>query len=144
MDGIRIYGLRKVGGGGVHINFFLGKLGRGFPWPCGYVINWWGIWVGQWSCTLIGLWKVSQRAWGGISEEGMEAFSVTFCYVKLQFESLPLNCKIAVCLTSYWVLFWVMCCSHLCLRYINDDTSIVPMLDMLRDAGRSTFLVTNR
>ncbi|KMT19287.1 hypothetical protein BVRB_1g012940 [Beta vulgaris subsp. vulgaris] len=28
-------------------------------------------------------------------------------------------------------------------RYINDDTSIVPMLDMLRDAGRSTFLVTN-
>ncbi|GMH17504.1 hypothetical protein Nepgr_019345 [Nepenthes gracilis] len=28
-------------------------------------------------------------------------------------------------------------------RYINDDTSIVPMLKMLRDSGRSTFLVTN-
>lgn len=28
-------------------------------------------------------------------------------------------------------------------RYINDDTSIVPMLQMLRDSGRSTFLVTN-
>ncbi|KAL9238005.1 hypothetical protein vseg_012487 [Gypsophila vaccaria] len=28
-------------------------------------------------------------------------------------------------------------------RYINDDASIVPMLDMLRDSGRSTFLVTN-
>ncbi|KAJ8450707.1 hypothetical protein Cgig2_021179 [Carnegiea gigantea] len=28
-------------------------------------------------------------------------------------------------------------------RYINDDTSIVPMLEMLRDSGRSTFLVTN-
>lgn len=29
-------------------------------------------------------------------------------------------------------------------RYINEDTSIVPMLKMLRDSGRSTFLVTNR
>ncbi|XP_057533811.1 uncharacterized protein LOC130811504 [Amaranthus tricolor] len=28
-------------------------------------------------------------------------------------------------------------------RYINDDASIVPMLEMLRDSGRSTFLVTN-
>ncbi|KAM7518238.1 hypothetical protein LguiB_017200 [Lonicera macranthoides] len=28
-------------------------------------------------------------------------------------------------------------------RYINDETSIVPMLKMLRDSGRSTFLVTN-
>ncbi|XVF63858.1 hypothetical protein PTKIN_Ptkin09bG0120200 [Pterospermum kingtungense] len=28
-------------------------------------------------------------------------------------------------------------------RYINEDTSIVPMLQMLRDSGRSTFLVTN-
>ncbi|CAL5418303.1 unnamed protein product [Camellia sinensis] len=28
-------------------------------------------------------------------------------------------------------------------RYINEDTSIVPMLKMLRDSGRSTFLVTN-
>ncbi|KAG6624908.1 5'-nucleotidase domain-containing protein 4-like isoform X1 [Carya illinoinensis] len=28
-------------------------------------------------------------------------------------------------------------------RYINKDTSIVPMLKMLRDSGRSTFLVTN-
>ncbi|KAJ9674720.1 hypothetical protein PVL29_023946 [Vitis rotundifolia] len=28
-------------------------------------------------------------------------------------------------------------------KYINDDTSIVPMLKMLRDSGRSTFLVTN-
>ncbi|KAL3840305.1 hypothetical protein ACJIZ3_024896 [Penstemon smallii] len=28
-------------------------------------------------------------------------------------------------------------------RYINDDTSIVPMLKMLRDSGRATFLVTN-
>ncbi|KNA19410.1 hypothetical protein SOVF_061850 isoform A [Spinacia oleracea] len=28
-------------------------------------------------------------------------------------------------------------------RYIIDDTSIVPMLEMLRDSGRSTFLVTN-
>ncbi|GMH16213.1 hypothetical protein Nepgr_018054 [Nepenthes gracilis] len=28
-------------------------------------------------------------------------------------------------------------------RYINDDTLIVPMLKMLRDSGRSTFLVTN-
>ncbi|GAB2267341.1 hypothetical protein Dimus_002327 [Dionaea muscipula] len=28
-------------------------------------------------------------------------------------------------------------------RYINDDTAIVPMLKMLRDSGRSTFLVTN-
>lgn len=28
-------------------------------------------------------------------------------------------------------------------RYINDDTSILPMLEMLRDSGRSTFLVTN-
>lgn len=27
--------------------------------------------------------------------------------------------------------------------YINEDTSIVPMLKMLRDSGRSTFLVTN-
>ncbi|GAB2222553.1 hypothetical protein Droror1_Dr00016671 [Drosera rotundifolia] len=27
--------------------------------------------------------------------------------------------------------------------YINDDTGIVPMLKMLRDSGRSTFLVTN-
>lgn len=30
------------------------------------------------------------------------------------------------------------------IRYINDDTSIVPMMKMLRDSGRSTFLVTNR
>ncbi|KAK9271229.1 hypothetical protein L1049_026819 [Liquidambar formosana] len=28
-------------------------------------------------------------------------------------------------------------------RYINEDTSIVPMIKMLRDSGRSTFLVTN-
>ncbi|XP_010254846.1 PREDICTED: 5'-nucleotidase domain-containing protein 4-like isoform X2 [Nelumbo nucifera] len=28
-------------------------------------------------------------------------------------------------------------------KYINDDPSIVPMLKMLRDSGRSTFLVTN-
>ncbi|XP_022768977.1 LOW QUALITY PROTEIN: 5'-nucleotidase domain-containing protein 4-like [Durio zibethinus] len=28
-------------------------------------------------------------------------------------------------------------------RYINEDTSIVPMLKMMRDSGRSTFLVTN-
>ncbi|GAB2219003.1 hypothetical protein Droror1_Dr00006628 [Drosera rotundifolia] len=28
-------------------------------------------------------------------------------------------------------------------RYIKDDASIVPMLKMLRDSGRSTFLVTN-
>ncbi|KAG8632470.1 hypothetical protein MANES_18G026700v8 [Manihot esculenta] len=28
-------------------------------------------------------------------------------------------------------------------RYINEDTSIVPMLKMLRDSGHSTFLVTN-
>ncbi|XP_044474667.1 5'-nucleotidase domain-containing protein 4-like isoform X2 [Mangifera indica] len=28
-------------------------------------------------------------------------------------------------------------------RYINEDTSIMPMLKMLRDSGRSTFLVTN-
>ncbi|CAK9312656.1 unnamed protein product [Citrullus colocynthis] len=28
-------------------------------------------------------------------------------------------------------------------RYINVDTSILPMLKMLRDSGRSTFLVTN-
>lgn len=28
-------------------------------------------------------------------------------------------------------------------QYINEDTSIVPMLKMLRDSGRSTFLVTN-
>ncbi|XP_044511961.1 5'-nucleotidase domain-containing protein 4 isoform X2 [Mangifera indica] len=27
--------------------------------------------------------------------------------------------------------------------YINEDTSIVPMLEMLRESGRSTFLVTN-
>lgn len=29
------------------------------------------------------------------------------------------------------------------IRYINDDASIVPMLKMLRDSGRATFLVTN-
>lgn len=29
-------------------------------------------------------------------------------------------------------------------RYINEDISLVPMLKMLRDSGRSTFLVTNR
>lgn len=28
-------------------------------------------------------------------------------------------------------------------RYINEDTSIVPMLKMLKDSGRSVFLVTN-
>ncbi|XP_039069949.1 5'-nucleotidase domain-containing protein 4-like isoform X1 [Hibiscus syriacus] len=28
-------------------------------------------------------------------------------------------------------------------RYINEDTAIVPMLKMLRNSGRSTFLVTN-
>ncbi|GAV85950.1 5_nucleotid domain-containing protein [Cephalotus follicularis] len=28
-------------------------------------------------------------------------------------------------------------------KYINDDTCIVPMLKLLRDSGRSTFLVTN-
>ncbi|KAK4803795.1 hypothetical protein SAY86_003612 [Trapa natans] len=28
-------------------------------------------------------------------------------------------------------------------RYINEDANIVPMLKMLRDSGRSTFLVTN-
>ncbi|XP_061370646.1 uncharacterized protein LOC133313312 isoform X2 [Gastrolobium bilobum] len=28
-------------------------------------------------------------------------------------------------------------------RYINEDTSIVPMLEMLRESGRATFLVTN-
>ncbi|KAK7321757.1 hypothetical protein VNO77_32672 [Canavalia gladiata] len=28
-------------------------------------------------------------------------------------------------------------------RYINEDTSIVPMLNILRDSGRATFLVTN-
>ncbi|XP_042011937.1 5'-nucleotidase domain-containing protein 4-like isoform X2 [Salvia splendens] len=28
-------------------------------------------------------------------------------------------------------------------RYINEDSSIVPMLRMLRDSGRATFLVTN-
>ncbi|XP_057503028.1 uncharacterized protein LOC130786695 isoform X1 [Actinidia eriantha] len=28
-------------------------------------------------------------------------------------------------------------------RYINEDTSIVPMVKMLRDSGRATFLVTN-
>lgn len=28
-------------------------------------------------------------------------------------------------------------------RYINEDTSIVPMFKMLRDSGRATFLVTN-
>ncbi|KAK1276288.1 hypothetical protein QJS04_geneDACA003720 [Acorus gramineus] len=28
-------------------------------------------------------------------------------------------------------------------KYINEDLSIVPMLKMLRDSGRSTFLVTN-
>ncbi|MCH90830.1 cytosolic purine 5'-nucleotidase-like, partial [Trifolium medium] len=29
-------------------------------------------------------------------------------------------------------------------RYINEDTMIVPMLEMLRESGRATFLVTNR
>ncbi|KAF1001364.1 hypothetical protein AG4045_028783 [Apium graveolens] len=29
-------------------------------------------------------------------------------------------------------------------RYINEDKLIVPMLKMLRDSGRATFLVTNR
>jgi hypothetical protein len=28
-------------------------------------------------------------------------------------------------------------------RYINEDLAIVPMLEMLRKSGRSTFLVTN-
>ncbi|KAG5033881.1 hypothetical protein JHK87_008791 [Glycine soja] len=28
-------------------------------------------------------------------------------------------------------------------RYINEDSSIVPMLEMLRDSGQATFLVTN-
>ncbi|XP_010539907.1 PREDICTED: 5'-nucleotidase domain-containing protein 4 isoform X2 [Tarenaya hassleriana] len=28
-------------------------------------------------------------------------------------------------------------------RYINEDTSVVPLLKMIRDSGRSTFLVTN-
>ncbi|XP_022875857.1 5'-nucleotidase domain-containing protein 4-like isoform X1 [Olea europaea var. sylvestris] len=28
-------------------------------------------------------------------------------------------------------------------RYINEDTSIVPMLEMIKDSGRATFLVTN-
>ncbi|KAK4429259.1 Cytosolic purine 5'-nucleotidase [Sesamum alatum] len=28
-------------------------------------------------------------------------------------------------------------------RYINEDSSIIPMLKMLRDSGRATFLVTN-
>ncbi|XP_019415025.1 PREDICTED: 5'-nucleotidase domain-containing protein 4-like isoform X2 [Lupinus angustifolius] len=28
-------------------------------------------------------------------------------------------------------------------RYINEDTAIVPMLEMLRESGRATFLVTN-
>ncbi|KAL2318733.1 hypothetical protein Fmac_032609 [Flemingia macrophylla] len=28
-------------------------------------------------------------------------------------------------------------------RYINEDTSIIPMLKMLRESGRATFLVTN-
>ncbi|XWS25765.1 hypothetical protein CRYUN_Cryun27aG0095700 [Craigia yunnanensis] len=32
---------------------------------------------------------------------------------------------------------------HFIVRYINEDTSIVPMFKMLRDSGRSTFLVTN-
>lgn len=32
---------------------------------------------------------------------------------------------------------------YLCFRYINEDLSIVPMLKMLRDSGRATFLVTN-
>lgn len=35
-----------------------------------------------------------------------------------------------------------MCCSV--SRYINEDDAIVPMLKMIRDSGRSTFLVTNR
>lgn len=30
------------------------------------------------------------------------------------------------------------------IRYINEDLSIVPMLKMIRDSGRATFLVTNR
>lgn len=30
------------------------------------------------------------------------------------------------------------------IRYINEDQLIVPMLKMLRDSGRATFLVTNR
>jgi hypothetical protein len=40
-------------------------------------------------------------------------------------------------------------CETLCYRvglcrYINDDKQIVPMLKMLRQSGRLTFLVTNR
>lgn len=30
------------------------------------------------------------------------------------------------------------------IRYINEDTTIVPLIKMIRDSGRSTFLVTNR
>jgi len=29
-------------------------------------------------------------------------------------------------------------------RYINEDLAIVPMLEMIKKSGRSTFLVTNR
>ncbi|KAE8675269.1 HAD-superfamily hydrolase, subfamily IG, 5'-nucleotidase isoform 2 [Hibiscus syriacus] len=32
---------------------------------------------------------------------------------------------------------------HFFFGYINEDTSIVPMLNLLRNSGRSTFLVTN-
>jgi hypothetical protein len=35
-------------------------------------------------------------------------------------------------------------CVTLGVRYINEDPLIVPMLKMLRQSGRKTFLVTNR
>lgn len=64
-----------------------------------------------------------------------------------------------ICLVDLVIHIWVMAfCQQLrsrmldhliaflpiTTRYINEDTTIVPMLKMLRASGRTTFLVTNR
>lgn len=41
----------------------------------------------------------------------------------------------------FFIRFFLTC---QIFRYINEDTTIVPLIKMIRDSGRSTFLVTNR
>lgn len=65
-------------------------------------------------------------------------FITVFCKLDKHDSDIPLHWKL---LLSFSIIFFLTCQS---IRYINEDTSIIPLIKMIRDSGRSTFLVTNR
>lgn len=92
----------------------------------------------EYEITNLSKWEMDKKFCSGneISDsQGNNPFFEKSCVLKLLILSMD----------SWWNYFdLVTLLLKFYLRYINEDASIVPMLEMLRDSGRATFLVTNR